>query len=57
MITWAAQGSLCLGELAGAVRQGTSYMGSYGSAMEASRTLSLAPQETVLQASPNAEPF
>ena len=50
MITWAShQDGLCLGELAGSVRQGASYVGSYGSSLQASRSLSLLPQESVLQ--------
>lgn len=50
MITWAShQDGLCLGELAGSVRQGTSYVGSYGSSLQASRSLPLAPLESILQ--------
>ncbi|EIE25272.1 hypothetical protein COCSUDRAFT_65173 [Coccomyxa subellipsoidea C-169] len=50
VITWAShQDGLCLGELAGSVRQGTSYVGSYGSSLQASRSLPLAPLESILQ--------
>lgn len=50
VITWASrQGGLCLGELAGSVRQGVSYVGSYGSNLQPSQTLSLTSQESILQ--------
>ena len=50
MITWASHhDGLCLGELAGSIRQGASYVCSYGSSLQASRSLLLAPQESVVQ--------
>ena len=50
VITWAtSHGSFCLGELAGAVRQGVNYVGLYGSNLQASRSLPLLPQESILQ--------
>ncbi len=53
VITWASsQGSLCLGELAGAVRQGVNYVGSHGLNLQASRSLPLLPQESILQVEP-----